>query len=248
MSALAEAIHAAIVSRQSVGIILILAIALVLAANRGFVRDVADDPAPGWRALVRFAAMIGMVSLVWVTVFDDWLQLVVEPYRLSLKWEYQRVLLSPIEAEIRITSVVLIGVTLLAIAFLAARHMGGYLMQVGVLLVSTLAWIPLFIMNQRVNALVIQGAEADASVLDVLGLALFWIVRMMLGVVTIAMSAAAVTMLMSLVATVILDLLRAREPRVTREADAFFGSISSRVGDNPDTPIHSYWKPIRRPS
>jgi hypothetical protein len=247
MPALAEAIHAAIVSRQSVGIVLILAIAVMLVANRGFVRDVAADPAPGWRLLARFAAAMGTIALVWVTLFDDWLQLVVEPYRLSLKWEYQRILLSPIEPEIRLTSVVLIGVALLAIAFLAARHMGGYLMQLGVLLVSTLAWIPLFIMNQRVNALVIQGAEADASVLDVLGLALFWLMRMTLGVVTIAISAAAVTMLISLVATVILDLLHAREPRVTREADAFFGSIGNRVGEEPDVPIHSYWKPIRRP-
>lgn len=247
MQALADAIHAAIVSRQSVGIVLILVTAFVLYANRGFVRDVAGDPAGGWRLLARFAAIMGAISLVWVTLFDDWLQLVVEPYRLSLKWEYQRILLSPIDPESRITSVVLLGATLLAIAFLAARHMGGYLMQGGVLLVSVLAWIPLFIMNQRVNALVVQGAEADASALDVLGLALFWLMRMTLGVVTIAMSAAAVTMLMSLLATVVLDLLRAREPRVTREADAFFGSISSRVGDNPDRPIHSYWKPIRRP-
>jgi hypothetical protein len=234
-------------SRQAAGVALILATGLMLAANRGFIRDVAADPAPGWRILARLAAIMGSATLMWVTLLDDWLQIVVEPYRLSLRWEYQRILLGPIDPAIRTVSVILIAMTVVLLACLAARHLGGYLFQVGTLLVSVLAWIPLFVLNQRLNALVAQGAAADASTGEVLGLALFWIVRLGLAVITIGISLAAVTMALSLVVSIVLDILHAREPRPTNEADEFFNSLRTRSDETPDIPIHSYWRPIRRP-
>ena len=247
MHPVSEAIQSSILSRQAIGVALIVAIACFLYANRSLVSDIAGDPARGWRIVARFAALIVAASLVWVTVVDDWLQLVVEPYRRSMKWEYQRVQFDPIDPALRTVSVVLLAATVLLLALLVARHVSGYVFQIGALLVSVLAWIPMFIINQRLNALILQGAASDASFGELAGLSIFWLVRLALGVVTVAVSIAAVTFVASLVASALLDLMRAREPRTTGEAEAFFATLHQRAEETPDRPVHSYWRPIERP-
>ncbi len=247
MQSAADMIQEAILSRQAVGIALILAVAGLLFANRGFIGDVAADPARSWRVLAHTTGLVLAVTLVWVTLLDDWLLIATEPYRLSLRWEYQRLLLSPIDSQVRTISLGLLALTVVLMALLTARHLGGYLMQFGLLLVALISWIPLFILNQRLNALIVQGAIADASLTEVLGLAAFWVVRLILGMATVAATAAVATMLMALVATVMLDLFRARDPRTTHEADDFFGVLGEKAVEREDVPMESRWRPIAPP-
>jgi hypothetical protein len=248
MNNIAEALKSAMMARQSIGVVLLLAAVLAISMNRGFFREVWNDPARFWRVMARIAAAFGAVTLIWVALLDDWLQLVAEPYRLSMPWDYQRVVLDPIDSTIRAISIGLIAITLLAIACLFARHIGGYLLQAGTLVLATLVWMPFFIMNQRLNAMIVQGAEASETLPEVLGLSAFWVVRMGLGAMTVAATLMIVMMLMALVATLLLDVLGLRQQRITHEADSFFSELGRRADQREDIPLKALWRPIRRPS
>lgn len=237
----------AILSRQAAGVVLILACAALLVANRPFIREVRFDQSRFWRVMARLAAITGAATLVWTTLFDDWLQIIAEPYRLSMKWNYQRVVLDPVDPALRAVSVALIGLTLLWLACLFARHIGGYMLQVGTLIIGALLWIPLYVMNQRMNAMVVQGAESAGTLPETLGLAAFWVVRMVLGVLTIAATLLPVMMVIALVATVLLDLFKMRIPPATTEADGFFSELGRRATQREDIPLSHFWRPIRRP-
>ncbi len=248
MNNLADMLKSALMARQSIGIVLLLLCVLAVYANRGFFREVWNDPSRFWRVMARSAAALGVSTLIWVALLDDWLQLVAEPYRLSMPWDYQRVVLDPIDSTIRTISIVLIGAMLLTMACLFARHVGGYLLQAGTLVLATLVWMPIFIMNQRLNAMIVQGAEASETLPEVLGLSAFWVIRMGLGALTIMATLMTVMMLMALVATLLLDLLGLRQQRITHEADGFFSELGRRADQREDIPLKALWRPIRRPS
>ncbi len=247
MNALSDHILTAILSRQAAGVVLILACAALLFANRSFIREVRFDQSRFWRVIARLAAITGAATLLWTTLFDDWLQIIAEPYRLSMKWNYQRVVLDPVDPAIRAVSVALIGLTLLWLACLFARHVGGYMLQFGTLIIGALLWIPLYVMNQRMNAMVVQGAESADTLPETLGLSAFWVVRMVLGVLTIGATLLPVMMIIALVATVLLDLFKMRIPPATTEADGFFGELGRRATQREDIPLKYFWRPIRRP-
>jgi hypothetical protein len=178
---------------------------------------------------------------------DDWLQLVAEPYRLSQQWEYQRVVYDPVDTTIRIVSVILIATALLFLAMLFARHVGAYVMQIGTLLIGLMLWIPLYIMNQRMNVMIVEGAAASTSLLETMGLTVFWVLRAGLGVATVVITLLPVMMIMALIVTLLLDLFNKREPPVTTEAEGFFSELGRRAGQYEDVPLSHFWRPFRRP-
>lgn len=247
MDTLVDLIKTIILARASIGVALIVAVLAATYANRHFVRDVWHDPDAFWRVIARLAALATAALLAWVTLFDDWLQLVAEPYRLAQKWEYRRVVWDPVDPAVRAITVALIVVALVTLAMLFARHIGGYLLQAGTLVLAALVWIPVYIMNQRLNVMIVQGAETTTALSDALGLAAFWVVRIGLGVLTIGVTLLTGMMLIALVATVLLDLTRMRHPRVTHEADGFFSELGKRAEVHEDIPLRSFWRPIRRP-
>lgn len=247
MDAFANTVEEAILSRQAMGVVMILTIAAALLTNRGFVREVWHDTSRFWRVIARLAAVTGGATLLWVGMLDDWLQLVAEPYRLSRKWDYQRVVYDPISDNIRTVSVVLIVVSLLFLAMLFARHVGAYLMQIGTMLIGLLLWVPLYIMNQRMNIMLAEGAASSEGPLQTLGITVFWVLRSVLGVATVVVTLIPVMMVMALIVTLLLDLFKMREPPVTKEADGFFSELGRRAGSHEDVPLSRFWKPFRQP-
>ena len=247
MNTLAEVIKSILLAREAIGIVLIAIGAVAIRRNRPFFREVWHDPARFWRAMARVAAIVGIATLAWVALFDDWLQLVAEPYRLSMPWDYQRVVFDPVDPTLRAVSVVLIVAALAILACLFARHIGGYGLQVVTLALSAMIWTPIFIMNQRLNAMIVQGAEASETLPEVLGLSAFWVVRTALGVVTIGTTLMTGMMLLALVATAILDVFGLRRQRITHEADSFFTELQRRAAQREDIPLKTLWRPIRRP-
>lgn len=232
---------------QTVGVMMLLVGLLVIRANRGFFRHVWNDQSSFWRLMARISAIMVGSTLVWICLLDDWMQLVTEPYRLSQQWEYQRQIYNPVDPSIRAVSVILLAMALLSIAFLFARHVGGYGVQIGTLVAGVLLWIPAFLMNGRVNTLILQGAETAETLPQTLGLGAFWMVRIVLMLSTIVLTLIPIAMVMALVATFILNLLNLREPPITKEADGFFAELSQRSRQHEDIPLKYHWKPIRRP-
>lgn len=247
MHELADVIKSLLLAREAIGVVLILSCLALVYANRPTLRDAWRDPSRFWRVMARLGAALAIAALAWVATFDDWLQLVAEPYRLSMPWAYQRVVFDPIDPTVRAVSVGLIVAMLAALACLFARHIGGYGLQIVTLALSALIWMPIFIMNQRLNAMIVQGAEASETLPEVLGLSAFWVLRMMLGVLTIGATLMTGMMLLALVATVILDLMGLRQQRITHEADGFFGELGRRSSEYEDVPLKALWRPIRRP-
>jgi len=81
----------------------------------------------------------------------------------------------------------------------------------------------------------------------VLGLSAFWVLRMGLGTLTIGATLMTGMMLIALVATLLLDLLRLREQRITHEADGFFSELGRRADQREDVSLKAIWRPIERP-
>jgi hypothetical protein len=234
-------------SRQAIGVAMALVVLLFVTLNRSFCRAVWTDPAAFWRATARYTTIAMGVALVWIGLLDDWLQIVTEPYRLSQKWESKREIYQPIDGNIRTVSIILLAFALLGIAMLFARHVGGYGLQLGTFLIGVLLWIPLFIMNGRINTTLLQGAETSDTALEVAGLSVFWILRMGLVVGTVLATLLPITMVIALVVTFILDLFHIRQPPITHEADGFFAELGNRATERHDVPLKYLWKPHRRP-
>ncbi len=229
------------------GLCLVAVLVVIAFLNRPLLRDIAQDPSRFWRVTARVSLLLLIASLVWVTLLDNWLQLSAEPYRLSRSWESQRVVFDPVAPEIRIASVTLLLATAVGLAALFARHAGGYVSQLGFLVMATVAWIPLFIFQQRLNLLVLDAVEASSSWSGLAGITAFWTLRTAFGLLSIAATMMIVTFLLAPVVTLILDLLRLRVPGTTTEADPFFAALKDRSDGYDDGSIRRYWRPIRRP-
>lgn len=244
----ANRIEVAMISPNAFGIAMVLFITFVAWANRFVLRDVAADSDRPWRFIARTGAVLAVLTVFWVGFFDNWLQLIAEPFRLSRRWESERVVIDPIALEIRVVTVVLLTVLLIVGAALFARHVGGYLLQVALLIVGVATWIPLFIVQQRAEAMVIDGVSASQTLGGFSGLAAFWLLRTALGIAIVASTLTTCMMLIAPVVTLLLDLTGLRHPRTTREADAFFSVVQSHAEDHRDVPLKERWRPIRQPS
>ncbi len=247
MTELPVSIQNILVAPWMTGLSLIAVLLLIARLNRAFVRDIARDSSRFWRVTAFMTLALLGVSLIWVTLLDNWLQLSGEPYRLSRSWESQRVVFDPVATEIRTVSIALLLATAIGLAALFARHAGGYALQLGILIMATVAWIPLFIFQQRLNLLVIDAVESSSSWAGLAGITAFWVLRTAFGLLSIVATALTVTFLIAPFLTIILDLLRLRVESTTTEADTFFTALEDRSGGYDDVPVKSHWRPIRRP-
>ncbi|HEV2066753.1 MAG TPA: hypothetical protein VGR08_07950 [Thermomicrobiales bacterium] len=248
MIEIANRIEVALISPQAFGVTLMLFVALVARANRPFLRDVISDTDRSWRALARAAATCMGASLVWVGMMDNWFQLLLEPYRLSRRWESQRVVFDPVASEVRTVSLVVLALVLLTGAALFARHIGGYLLQGALLIVGIAMWGPLFILQQRADVMVIDGVSTSEHWGAYAGVAAFWLLRTVLCIAFVSWSVLIGLMLVAPMVTLLLDLMRWRYPRTTHEADPFFSRVQSHARDHEDVPLRDRWRPIRQPS
>ena len=197
---------------------------------RGFLRDIAQDPESFWRGLLRVAPLPVALFVFWTTAFDKWRQLLEEPLRLSQRFEYQRIVLDPTSGTIRTVTLILLGISVLPVAALFARHVGGYVIQLAVLFGTIVLWAPLFAIRRRLDTNLALGFGGDSSSpLDLTAYALFllfdWFAVSALILVTYVM----VTMIAARPLTLLLDLTRRRRPRATAEAGAFFAALAGRA-------------------
>src|SRR5215207_11218700 len=114
---------------HALGLALVIVLVAIAARNRPFVRELARDPAGFWRVLARVALVLTGAFIVWTTLFDNWRQLIGEPYRLSREWASQRVEVDPTPESLRTVSYVLLALSLVGVACLFARHVGAYGVQ-----------------------------------------------------------------------------------------------------------------------
>jgi hypothetical protein len=229
------------------GVAMLVAVGLTAWANRAYVRDVLADDDPLWRAIARFALVVSLALLVWGTLFDNWLQLIAEPYRLSREWASQRVVFDPVPEPVRWVTVGLLALALVSTACLVARHIGGYGIQLGLLTVATVLWSPLFVLRQRADVIVGFGQEdATGDAAATVGFSLFVALKWMLGLASLLTSYLVALMLIAPIVTLVLDMLRLRAPRVTAEAQPFFAALGQHASQREEVSLQSRQRPIRR--
>ena len=229
------------------GVAMLLALGLATWANRASMRDVLADDDPCWRVIARFALCASLALLIWGTLFDNWLQLIAEPYRLSREWASQRVVFDPVPGPLRWVTVSLLALSLLSMACLVARHIGGYGIQLALLTVATVLWSPLFVLRQRADVIVGFGQEnATGDAAATVGFSLFVTLKWTLGLASLLTSYLFALMLIAPVVTLVLDLLRLRVPRVTAEAQPFFIALGQHASQREEVSLHARQRPIRR--
>ena len=229
------------------GVAMMLALGLTVWANRAFLRDVLADDDALWRAIARFALLASLALLAWGTLFDDWLQLIAEPYRLSREWASQRVVFDPVPEPIRWVTVGLLVLSLLSTSCLVARHIGGYGIQLSLLTVATVLWSPLFVLRQRADVIVGFGQEnATGDAAATVGFSLFVVLKWTLGLASLLTSYLFALMLIAPFVTLVLDVFRLRVPRVSADAQPFFTALGQHASQREEVSLRTRWRPIRR--
>ena len=208
--------------------LLAILVALVL-KNRSFFRDVWRDQDRFWRVIARVALLSLLALVIWGSLADNWRQLAGTPYRVIQMFPSKRVEVDPPAAWIRDITTVLIVIALIFTACLVARHIGGYVTQLALLMIAVVSWIPFFILRQRLDLNLALGFDGSwTSPLDVAGYVLFVLAAWAIDSLVLVMSFTVLLMAVSLPVTLLLDITRLRKPRVRGEANSYFRALSHR--------------------
>lgn len=212
------------------GIFMMLVCAALIRANRILVRDVLNDPDAGWRIVPRVAASLFVAFLAWGTFVDNWRQLVDLPYRLSQRFPSKRFEFDPTPDGLRAVTFALAIISLVPVAALFARHIGGYIVQSVVLIGALIFWAPLFAIRHRLDVNLALGFGGDlTSPADIFGYAFYLLLDWLAVGLIVAASYLIAAMLVALPTTLILDLTRHRQPSTTDEATDFFADMGRRA-------------------
>jgi hypothetical protein len=220
-------------SNETLGVVLMLVILVIGLRNRGFVREIAQDPDRFWRVIPRLALISTAIFIAWTSIFDNWRQLIGLPYRWSRQFPSQRVEYNPPSDDVRTITFVLLAVSLLFVACLVARHVGGVILQFVLFLAAITFWTPIFVVRQRFDLNLSLGFEGEStSPIDVIGYLLWVLMAWAVDILMIVLSYALLLPIVAVPVTILLQLFRLREPKTTREADSFFASFQERASES----------------
>lgn len=229
-------------SNQVLGIALLLALLAAGYVNRFFLRDAWRDDDRFWRITARSSLVALIALLVWGSTRDNWRQLIGLPYRATKRFASERVEINPPSAEVRTITIVLLSIALVFVAAMIARHIGGYFLQMVLMLSALVLWAPLFVIRQRLDVNLAFGFEGSlTSPLDVIGHLLFVSLAWSFDIAIMGLTFCVLVCGVALPVTFLLDISRLRQPKVTHEAAEFFGSLSRSA-----QAIRTPSEPIRR--
>lgn len=222
-------VHGFVASNETLGVLLALVLSVIAVRNRSFLRELRHDPDPAWRLVPVIAAAAIAVLIVWTSLFDSWRQLTGLPFRATRRFNYQRIVLDPPSDNVRMVTYVLLGVSLVLVGALFARHVGGYLLQIILLAGAIAAWLPFYVIKQRFAIDLAMGFTGNwANPGDVAGYVAFVLIGWSFEIGLIVVCYAALVGVTALPVTLLLDLTRLRRPRITKEATPFFNAIGGR--------------------
>lgn len=226
-------IDTAIATPEALGGVMALVILAIARANRGFLRDIASDPEASWRVLAWAAVAAFLTLLVWISVFDNVRQLIAWPYRSLQRFPSRRLEFDPPSHEIRVVTLILLALTLLLMAALFARHVGGYPLQFLLAFCGTALWLPLFVLRLRLNLNLATGFSGDwTSPVDALSYLAFAVLAWSVEIAVISSAFVALVAAVALPVTALLDLFHRRTPRPTNEAKPFFTALEQRAKES----------------
>ncbi|MER3439622.1 MAG: hypothetical protein C4346_19640 [Chloroflexota bacterium] len=227
------AVDTLIATPEALGAVMGLVILAFARANCGFLRDIAHDPEASWRVIAWLATISGSALLAWISVFDNVRQLIAWPYRSLQRFPSRRFEFDPPAHEIRVVTLILLLITLVMMAALFARHVGGYPLQVLLAFCGAALWLPLFVLRLRLNLNLAAGFSGQwTSPVDVVAYVAFVVLAWAVEIGVIASAFVALVAAVALPITLVLDVLHRRHPRPTNEATPFFSALERRARES----------------
>lgn len=217
-------------SNLALGLALLATLGGAAARNRRLVAEPLKSGQRGWRVVAR-TGYGGLVALlVWGTLVDSWRKLLGEAVDSGARFASQRLVQDPVPESIRSVTVLLLLVTLSALAPLVGRFVGGYGLQVAMVVIGATSFFLLFTLRQRLDSMLVTMDQLPAlfsfaMAVTIVFLALDYAANVGLLVLTFL----ALLGLAAIPATFVLDRRHWRDPPLEGSADEFYGALSSSV-------------------
>lgn len=223
------AIETFLAGNAALGIASVAFLLIIGKVNWPFLRDVWNDPDRLWRVIARLALAANAALIFWMSWQDNWRQLTGAPYRHLQLFPSKRVEYNPPSHDVRQITYILLAISLVLTACLVARHVGGYAMQMVIFLLGLVAWIPFFILRQRLDINLALGFDGSwTNPVDSGGYLLFVLLAWVVDFAVALFSYLVLLAIVALPVTLLLDITRLRRPKVRGEANSYFRSLAQR--------------------
>lgn len=215
----------ALASSEALGLAFAGCLLLIARRNRDAVNLVLADRERPWPAL-RAAGLAALAALLaWGSIFDNWRQLTGVPLRWLQTYDYQRREFDPPSAEVRWVTVALLVLAVAALSLLVARYVGGPGIAAIFAIASVFAWMPLFVVRQRIGIDLALGTNSR-SFGDVAGFLVFLGVSWVFDLGLMAASLAALICAAAVPVGFVLNRLGLREQAPVVATTGYFGHFS----------------------
>lgn len=220
-------------SNAALGVALAAVVAALAWWQRTGLRDIVGAPEPTWRAIAWGALGLVVVLIIWGSVADDWRKMFGELLDLREEFPSQRAVQQPVPGGIRAVTLALLVPALLLAGAVFARYLGGYGLQLVLIIVGFSSFFPLYLFRQRLDLGLVGIVVSAPSGLSVGTFASLFYLLMdyAANIALILTSYLALLGLFALPVTALLDLLGRRDPPASPSAATtdFYAQIRANV-------------------
>jgi len=219
-------------SNQMLGFVLIALLVGLGWWQRDLLGDIAQAPSRSWRILAWAALGLTCALVLWFTFADDWRKIFGELLDIGEKFPSQRAVIDPVDPAIRRVSLIVLVATLLLTGAIFARYVGGYGLQIVLIILGISSFFPCYLIRQRLDT-GLAGILELPSLFSVamLGTIFYLLLGYSANIALILTAYIGLLGIAALPITAILDLLGRREApvRPTDEVNDFYTRLSAGV-------------------
>jgi hypothetical protein len=219
-------------SNQMLGLALGVVLLALGWSRRGALGDLVGAPERGWRVVAWVAFLTTLAVILWFTFADDWRKVFGELLDVREQYLSQRAVPIPVDPALRRVSFVLLVPALICGGALFARYLGGYGLQIILVLLGISAFFPLYLIRQRLDT-GLAGILDLPSLFSLAGIAIafYLLLDWAANIALILTSYLGLVGFVALPVTLFLDLTGLREgsARPSAEATSFYTQIGEGV-------------------
>lgn len=210
----------------ALGLALVVAIAVGIVGNRRAVAEPLHASQRGWRVLARVAYGSLAALVLWGTLADNWRKLLGEALDTGERYASQRIVQNPVPESIRGVTLILLATALVTCAPLVGRYVGGYGLQVALLIVGTIGFLILFTLRQRLDTMLVTVDRLPPVFsAEMLATLAFILLDYAVNVAVLVLTFLALLGLAALPATFVLDRRHARDLPLDGSADDYYAAF-----------------------
>lgn len=227
-------------SNQILGLVLLALLVALGWWQRDAVGDIIHAPSVGWRGLAWASFGLTLALVLWFTFADDWRKIFGELLDIGERFPSQRAVLDPVAPAIRRVTLILIVAALLPTACLFARYVGGYGLQIVLVILGVSSFFPSYLIRQRLDTGLAGILELPSLFsLAMVGTIFFLLLDYSTNIALILTSYLGLLALVALPITALLDLTGKRDvpTHQTAEVADFYTRLSAGVEERRQTQL-----------